>query len=538
MNTSKFFWSLLLIAALVLTPISLLAEPAPETLAVNSNSLLDFKLLPVNQPGNSADANGLGKVDTSFLISTFDTTADQYCSFLNAVETTGAHGFYHPEMGSDPTIKCITRSLAEDGIHFVYSIIEDRGALPITYASWIDAACFCNWLHHDCPTGDDVTDEVLYDGAYRFSKNGEEQVIELMPGSRYFLPDRNQFHKAAFYRRDLDRYWDYPTQSLSPLSPGNTIGSSANQANYFYTSYFWGSSHSTKGPLYITPVGSFSVSPGPFGTYDMGANVKNWSNDFDENENALAEGGSWKTTYEMLRNDAPDTSLDPTLGYNDVGFRVAAPAPTTDEETSAQQDDKSYKPSSIINGLKAAGSAVEWTLWNIGGEVVEAIVFQQLGLYALLPYCAYMGAVILHEYENQEYYEAAGTIVHALFDIACMLGDKIGFDVAGVLGDLFEKCGLKCVADFFGTIHAQVDNLLHALGIEHSHGGAVEHANLEQPLIQEIGDNLKTFATGDSPSAPPAATTITEEEVTYAQECAPPSKHRPRCKNKSCADKH
>ncbi|MBX9577741.1 MAG: formylglycine-generating enzyme family protein [Chthoniobacterales bacterium] len=502
MNISKCILSLLCAATLALTPSSLLAEPAPETLA------LDFKLLPVDHPGNPADANCLGKVDANFQIAKYDTTAKQYCAFLNAVETTGAHGFYHPEMGSDPAIKCISQSLGEDGIHFIYNLINDDCAkLPITYTSWIDAVCFCNWLHHDCPTGDAVTDEVLYDGAYRFSKNGEEQVIELMPGARYFLPDRNQFHKAAFYRRDLDRYWDYPTRALSPLSPGNTIGSSANQANYYYTSYFWGNSHSTKGPLYITPVGSFSGSPGPFGTYDMGANVKNWSSDFNEDGNALAEGGSWKTTYEMLRNDAPDTPLDPTMGHDDVGFRIAAPAPIIDETASAQQDNKTDAPSSVINGLKAAGSASEWTLWNIGGEVVEAIVFQQLGLYALLPYCAYMGAVILHEYENQEYYGAAGTIVHALFDIACMLGDKIGFDVAGILGSCLEKCGLKCVADFFGTIHEGIDSLLHALGIEHSHGAAVENAELEQALRQEIANGLETFANGASPSAPPAATT-------------------------------
>lgn len=535
MNISKFFWGFLLIAVLALTPPSLLAEPAPEAASTTSS----LELLPVDYPNNSADVvNGLGKVDSNFQIAKFDTTAEQYCAFLNAVETTGAHGFYHPEMGSDPAIKCITQSLAEDGIHFTYSIIENRGALPITYVSWIDAACFCNWLHHDCPTDDTVTDKVLYDGAYHFSKNGEEQVIELMPNARYFLPDRNQFHKAAFYRHDIDCYWNYPTQALSPFSPGNTIGSSANEANYFYTSYFWGNSHSTKGPLYITPVGSFSGSAGPFGTYDMGSNVKNWSSDFDQDGNALAEGGSWKTTYDMLRNDAPDTPLDPTVGYDDVGFRIAAPTPITDETASTQQDNKNDKPLSLRDGLKTLGGVAEWTAWNVGGEIVEAIVFQQLGLYALLPYCAYMGAVILHEYENREYYAAAGTIVHALFDIACMLGDKIGFDVAGILGSCLEKCGLKCVADFFGTIHEQVDNLLHALGIEHSHGGAVENAELEQPLIQEIGDNLKTFANGDSPSAPPAATTITQEEVTYAQECAPPSKRRPRCKNKSCTSNH
>lgn len=240
-------------------------------------------------------------------------STEQYCAFLNAVETTGSHGFYHPEMESDSATRHISRSLTEDGIHFTYSIIDDSGELPITDINKSDAICFSNWLYHDCPTGDAVTDEVLY--------------MPLDPNS---YDDEAEFHVAA------------PT-SISAYAP----------------------------------------------------------------------------------NKFP----------------------------SAEQGDKPRKSSYLYDGLKTAASVAEWTFWNVGGEVVEAIVFQQLGLYALAPYCLYMGAVILHEYEHQEYWAAAGTILHATFDIACMLGTRIGFDVAGFLGSCLEKCGLKCVADFFGTIH-------------------------------------------------------------------------------------
>jgi len=282
-------------------------------------------------------------------------SVENYCAFLNAVETTDAHGFYHPEMGSDPTAKCISQTLAEDGVHFTYSIIGDCAELSVPFITQSDAICFFNWLQHGCPTGNAVTDEDLY----------------------------------------------------TPLAP---------------------------------------------------------------------------TTHDAPASFCIGTSTS-TPNQTDV--------PTT--LPSAQQNEKPHTSSYssyFYNGLKAVGGALEWTAWNVGGEVVEAVVFQQCGLYALGPYCLYMGAVILHEYENGEYWAAAGTILHALFDIACMLGNRIGFDVAGILGNALEKCGLKCVADFFASIHGQIDSLMHALGIEHSHGVAVEDGASAAPFRQKIAGQL------------------------------------------------
>ncbi len=275
--------------------------------------------------------------------------AENYCTFLNAVEPSDTHGFYHPEMASDQ----IVRSLAEDGIHFTYSLINDCGEFPVLHISQSDALCFLNWLDHGCPTDDAVTDEMLF----------------------------------------------------TPLTP---------------------------------------------------------------NMEACSDGLS-------------TSSLTPV---------VNGAAPLQENHEQIYKNSKVSYSSYFYDALKAISSATEWSFWNVGGEVVEAIVFQQVGLYALLPYCAYMGAVIFHEYIYQEYYEAAGTILHALFDIACMLGGRIGFDVAEILGAALEKCGLKCIADFFGTIHAQIDYFLHALGIEHSHGIAVEETAAALPLRQEIANEL------------------------------------------------
>ncbi len=318
---------LLFVAAFLFSSLSLLvAEPAPDALLKN--------------------------------IST-----EQYCAFLNAVETTGGHQFYHSEIDSNPAAMRIRRSLAEDRVHFTYSFADVCGDLPITDISWRDIVCYSNWLSHDCPTGDAVTDEVL----------------------------------------------------CTPLDPNS----------------------------------------------------------------------------------------DPSAHDDGAILNIAAPAsirfPVTNTDLSIQPKEKPHASSYssyFYNGLKAVTGVTEWTFWNVGGEVIEAVVLNQLGLYALVPYCAYMGAVIFHEYENQEYYGAAGTILHALFDIVCIIGNRIGFDVVKILGSCLENCGLKCVADFCVSIHSQIDNLLHALGIEHSHGGGiVEDDAAAEPLREEIASGLENMAT-------------------------------------------
>jgi hypothetical protein len=509
LNILLLIFRLLFVVALTSPLSSLLAEPVQRELAVDSNSPLGFKMLPVDHPNNAADQNGLGKVETNFLIAKFDTTAEQYCPFLNAVETMRAHGFYHPEMGSDPSVKCISQSLAEDGIHFIYKIIDGREKFPITYVSWIDAVCFCNWLHHGCPTGNQLIEEFLYSGAYLFSKNGESLIIEQMPEARYFLPGRNQLHKATFYRPQIDTYWNYPTMSLDPFPPGNTIGSSANQANYYYNSYFWGKSHSTKEPPYVTPVGSFSGSPGPFGTYDMGANVKNWSSDFDSEGNALAEGGSWKTTYEMLRNNAPSTPLDPTMGYDDVGFRIAAAETLISESFTTDQDAKNHLQATSTF-IKNTGTLI---ICHILPEIVEAIAYQKLKLFFLIPYVTVMGSEIIYEQIQKNYIYANSLIAHMLWDTAFVLADQIfNFDLAWAIGDLLDYCGLTFIKNAFVSFHNRIDDLIHWLGLPHSHGEMVQN---EESWIEMV----QTDFNSKSSVAPPTPVRATPS---FKRACADP----------------
>ena len=83
------------------------------------------------------------------------------------------------------------------------------------------------------------------------------------PGAVYCLPSLDEWYKAAYYNPSSGTYWLYPTQSNTP--PSNVLSSTGtNNANYGYTNG-------------LTPVGSFAGSPGPYGTFDQGGELFQWS---------------------------------------------------------------------------------------------------------------------------------------------------------------------------------------------------------------------------------------------------------------------
>lgn len=481
-----------------------------ETEEVPERFDLEKDFIAVSDINNSPDSDtGLGRCNEIYRLSKYDVTAAQYCAFLNAVASRpnaegryDVHGLFHKEMEIDQNVKCLVRTFIASECCYHYTVFKGREHFPITYVSWYDSLRFCNWLQHGQPLALEVNAGTTETGAYQICQSVEGQLVSPSAQAAYFLPNQNQWYKAAYYQHELNKYCNYPAGALVP--PGNNIGNLVNQANWRIAA-LWGDDHCVKeGPPYVTPVGSFTKSLSPYGAYDMGGNVAQWIFDIDASGNALARGGSWKSSsyysqIDELQRKSSGRALDPSLGYNDVGFRVATSARETDKKTLAQSDEEIYKPSPLHHDLENLGEATEWTILNVGGEIVEAVVFQQLGLYAFLPYCAYMGAVTLYQYANREYYAAAATLLHAAFDITCMLGNRIGFDVAGILCSGLERSGLKCVADFFGRIHEQMDQLLHCLGIEHAHAGT---AKKPSPLIiKKLGDELKELAEGEVPTA-------------------------------------
>jgi formylglycine-generating enzyme required for sulfatase activity len=245
-----------------------------------SGTQTSLQFVTVGNPGNAADTTGYGAVPYNYQMGKYDVTAAEYCDFLNAVATTAdPYGLYTPSMAPTGvyTTGCgIVQTSGSAG--YTYSVLSGWANMPANYVSWGDAARFCNWLQNGQTLGPEglTTTET---GAYTLNgatTDGALMSITRNTGATYFIPSENEWYKAAYYDPTLNGgaggYWTYPTKSNSePSNAPSPTGT--NNANYFdvYSNSY------TDPTNYLTPVGYFAGSPGPYGTYDMGGDVFQWT---------------------------------------------------------------------------------------------------------------------------------------------------------------------------------------------------------------------------------------------------------------------
>jgi formylglycine-generating enzyme required for sulfatase activity len=282
-----------------------------------------LQFVTVGSPGNPADITGYGSVGYAYQMGKYDVTVGQYCQFLNAVAATDTYGLYNSGMATDlPTL-----GIAQNGSPGSYSYSVTGGYsqgvnCPIFDVTWGDAARFSNWLQNGQPTGAEGpgTTET---GAYTL--NGAVTLTALMAinrntGATYFIPSENEWYKAAYYNASNAGYWLYPTQSNA--APINTLPDTGNHAN-FYDYYETGNGGYTDATNYLTPVGAFGASPGPYGTYDMGGDVWQWTEAKISTDYRCLRGASWyyDSAYDLASSNRGYCPPPYESAY--VGFRVA-----------------------------------------------------------------------------------------------------------------------------------------------------------------------------------------------------------------------
>jgi formylglycine-generating enzyme len=285
---------------------------------------LSIAMVPVGDPGNAADTTDYGAVAYSYSIGKGDITASQYAAFLNSVAATDTFGLYNSNMASSFAAVGIIQSGTAGS--YAYSVTPGHENFPVNYLSWGSAARFANWLQNGQPTGAEGpgTTET---GAYAL--NGATSTAALVAvtrnsGATWFIPTENEWYKAAYYKRGgLNAgYWVYPTQSN--IAPINTLPDTGNHAN-FYDRVGTGNGGYSDPNNYLTSVGAFNLSPGPYGTFDQGGDVFQWNETAVTGTSRGLRGGSF---YDLggsndLRSSARSID-DPTVEFNDVGFRVAS----------------------------------------------------------------------------------------------------------------------------------------------------------------------------------------------------------------------
>lgn len=312
--------------------------------------IISLDLAAVGDPGNSADTahgTGWGAVSSTYWIGKFEITARQYTAFLNAVATTDKYGLYNQIMADtsygipgDPPRSSLGCNIIREGSEgtYTYSVASDWADRPVNHVTFWSAARFANWLHNGQKTGaqDSTTTE---DGAYTLLgyREGDGQGIVRNPGARWFLPSTDEWYKAAYYKGGgtAAGYWDYPTRSdIQPTTEEATIVGSLGP------------------PYWRSPVGFYTNSSSPYGTYDQGGNVSEWTETIASGSYRMNLGGHFPDgAYALQAEIQPKFVFDSPAGHwNYVGFRVASAVDPVPE------------PSTLVlfSGLGAMGLIAAW----------------------------------------------------------------------------------------------------------------------------------------------------------------------------------
>jgi formylglycine-generating enzyme required for sulfatase activity len=137
-----------------------------------------------------------GTVTGDYYMGKYEITNAQYAEFLNAKATSDPLLLYHADyMGSELNRGGITRS-GSDG-SYTYVARPGHENKPVNWLDLYNAVRFVNWLHNGQGNGDTETGAYTLLGGTPVPSNGLE--LARNNGALYFLPNENEWHKAAYY---------------------------------------------------------------------------------------------------------------------------------------------------------------------------------------------------------------------------------------------------------------------------------------------------------------------------------------------------
>lgn len=307
-------------------------------IADTANAVVTMTTVPVGAANNAADTTGSGKLSYAFHIGKYEVTAGQYTDFLNAVADTDTYSLYDTNMANMSTGASAGSGITRTGASGSYSYTVDPGFVnkPVTHVSFGDSARFVNWLQNGQPVNVLQTATSTENGAYTLlgaTSAAALTTVTRNPGAVWALPNYDEWYKAAFYDTAITNYWDYPNKSNTAMTAAAPVGTSAN--GNFNTA------------LNTTSVvGSYTNAIGPWGTFDQGGNLWEWTEQVKSGTTRAIVGSGFNNVSNPWASAQAVSGLNPYTSdaVNFVlGFRVVFGVP---------------EPSSIVLGIfGAAGLA-------------------------------------------------------------------------------------------------------------------------------------------------------------------------------------
>jgi len=264
---------------------------APVATAGPPKPAVQLAWVTVGAPGNAPDTEvmaadrttGYGAVPYTFSISKFLITNAQYAAFLNAVASeSDPYVLYHP-CASKTSCYRAGSGIVRTGTPGAYSYAVEAGRArrPVNYVNLWDSLRFANWMNNG--QGGAGTTEY---GAYTLQGGtpvpANALTVSRNPGAKIALVGEDEWYKAAYYDGKKRVYYDYPAGTNAPMTcamPGPTpntancglITAKENPDNP-------GLPSASAWPYGdVTDVGAYTNSASPWGAYDMGGNLFQWT---------------------------------------------------------------------------------------------------------------------------------------------------------------------------------------------------------------------------------------------------------------------
>ncbi len=265
------------------------------------------------------EAAGLGAVDHAFNITRTEVTIEQWWPFANA---------YQQYVAQDDN----TGWVALSGRYLDFTLGErhliwnDQAAHFPVQTNWYMAARYTNWLHNGMRTDRAAFESGVYDtSTWTTNPDGSRNdQRERSPGAVYFLPNQDEYAKAAYYDPDrygdgLEGYWTFPNRSQSPPTSGPPDQGGTTNAGTFWT----------HGNLFLN-AGSYPEARSAFGLLDTSGGQSEWNETaFGTTADRAVFGSQISLSPEFIpfydRIDLLLADWPTTASY---GFRMAATIPS------------------------------------------------------------------------------------------------------------------------------------------------------------------------------------------------------------------